>query len=125
MTETLPFGTAFNAFESSVGWIQNGERVLDFNLGNLAVGESREIQFALTIVDAELTGQTISNTASVSDDGRGGPDADITNNADSVTTEVRTLVTNISKRRFLSTSDSGVYDQLRPCLLYTSPSPRD
>ena len=114
VTETLPFGTAFDPFESSVGWIRNGDRVLDFNIGDLAVGESREIQFALSVVDAELAGQTISNTASVSDDGRGGPDADITNNADSVTTEVRILVTNVSKRRFLSTTDSGVYEQLRP-----------
>ncbi len=76
--ESLPAGTVFHAERSSQGWVETSSGNWTFTAGDLAVGESRSIQYAVKVVDSQLT--SVVNQASVTDDGSNGEDNDLTNN---------------------------------------------
>jgi len=94
LTETVPAQTTFNASASSTGWsCQDGSpanTTCTLTIGNvLGNGASRSALFAVNVLTPVLATVTqISNTASVVDDGRNGPDPTPNNNRASTTTPV-------------------------------------
>ena len=60
--EHLHPGTAFDPTNSDAGWVERGDgEHVDFAAGDLAVGESRTIQFAVTVTDVTLIGDNLDN----------------------------------------------------------------
>jgi len=95
ITEIVPANTVFNAGASSTGWTcPNGNtagNTCTLTLGNVAGGgASRSATFAVTVA-AALPGQveTITNTASVADDGSNGTDSTPNDNRASLATPLR------------------------------------
>ena len=77
LTEVLPQYTSFTATGSTPGWADNGDGTFSLSLGTVAGGGvDGSVTFAVT-VDATLpAGVTqTTNSASIADDGTGGPDA--------------------------------------------------
>ncbi len=91
LNETVPANTTFNAGASTAGWscaaITAGS-ACTFTIGALAGGGAGgSVVFAVTADDPVPGGTTqISNTATISDDGTNGADADTGNNTSSDTT---------------------------------------
>jgi uncharacterized repeat protein (TIGR01451 family) len=80
IVESLPAGTTFDATNSTAGWIAVGTNEYRFDIGNLAVGESGQIDFAVVVDDAAAAGVLLNNTATIRDDGTNGTDLDLNNN---------------------------------------------
>lgn len=85
LTETVPAGTTFNAGASSAGWSctpdNNAGSTCTINIGSLSHSAAATKNFAVTVnnpADAALN--TISNTASIADDGSYEPDINAANN---------------------------------------------
>ena len=79
LTDTVPANTAFNAGASTAGWacVPNGNAggVCTLSLGSLAPAASGSATFAVTVANPLPPGTTsISNTASIADDGANGAD---------------------------------------------------
>ena len=86
VTETVPPHTRFAAAASSAGWSCADGAVAGSTctaaLGALAPGEARELDFAVSVVDALPAAATsTTNRASVADDGSQGPDPTPADNA--------------------------------------------
>lgn len=92
INETVPANTTFNAGASTAGWVctpnNNAGSACTFTIGALAGGGAGgSVVFAVTADDPVPSGTTqISNTATISDDGTNGPDADTGNNTSTDTT---------------------------------------
>ena len=89
VTDTVPTNTTFDGAGSDGGWsCSDGAAagtVCTYTVGDLDVGDSAMINFAVE-TDTPLTGgQAIANTASVTDDGTHGPDANTSDNSNSDT----------------------------------------
>ena len=91
LTETVPLHTTFNAGASTAGWSCSNNapagRVCTLAVGALAAGNAGSATFAVTVTSPVPAGvATLSNTASVADDGTNGADATPVNNSDTETT---------------------------------------
>ena len=82
LTENLPANTAFNAAGSTAGWVETSPGIFELAVSDLAAGAVGTADFAVTI-DSPLPGGTtsISNTASIADDGTNGFDPPSNNTA--------------------------------------------
>jgi uncharacterized repeat protein (TIGR01451 family) len=95
LTETVPSNTTFNPTLSSPGWTcvpnNNAGSTCTKTIGSLSVGVPATANFAV-FVNVSITppGTTITNTASIGDDGDNGPDPVPSNNTASDTTTVTT-----------------------------------
>ena len=92
ITQTLPLGTSFDAANSSAGWIETGpgSGVFERSIGSLLAGEAGSVNFAVTVDDPAMAGlDSITDTASIRDDGANGADPTPANNLDN---DVDTLV---------------------------------
>jgi uncharacterized repeat protein (TIGR01451 family) len=79
--ETIPANTTFNGTYSSATWTPTGAGGLSFLVGNLAVGASGTVTFAVNVASPLPGGVTqISNTATIADSGASGPDLNPANN---------------------------------------------
>jgi uncharacterized repeat protein (TIGR01451 family) len=93
ITETVPAGTAFNAGESSVGWVC-APGVSAGSTCTRAVGAvgggggSGALVFGLTVDDPFGAGSEVSNSASIGDDGASGSDLNPADNTTADTTPV-------------------------------------
>ncbi len=88
ITETVPVNSTFNAAASTPGWSCIGA-TCTFPIGNLAVGASGSVAFAVTVVNPLPAGETqIANTASIADDGFNGADPTPGNNSSSDNTPI-------------------------------------
>ena len=80
--EHIQPGTTFDAVNSDAGWTPRGDgEHIDFAAGPLAVGESRTVQYAITVTDVTQIGSDLSNLVDVSDDGVNGGDPIVANNS--------------------------------------------
>ena len=89
--EVVPANTRFNASRSTSGWscanASPAGTVCTYSVGTLPVGPSRTVVFAVTIDNPLPPGTVqISNTATINDDGRNGPDPTPDNNTSTVVT---------------------------------------
>ena len=86
LTETLPANTSFYPSDSAVGWqLTNG--AYHFSIGHLGIGEYSTVNFAVKVAASPPPGtNSISNTASISDDGSHGADLNLSNNSASIST---------------------------------------
>ena len=116
VTEVLPPGTQYVPSESSSGWVDVGDGHFQYAVGDLAVGEIRELRFAITIVDRSIAGAALTNTVQINDDGQGGADLNLLDNMAAVTTSAQLSLGWISKRSLLSTTSTGAYDGLVPIM---------
>jgi autotransporter-associated beta strand protein len=66
LTETVPANTAFNAANSTSGWVHGTGSTYTFSVGSLAAGDTGSVVFAVTVNNSP-TGLTLSNTVSISD----------------------------------------------------------
>jgi uncharacterized repeat protein (TIGR01451 family)/fimbrial isopeptide formation D2 family protein len=87
VTDTVPTNTTFDGPNSDGGWsCSDGDpagTVCTYTIGDLDAGDSTIINFAVE-TDSPLTGgQSITNTASATDDGTHGPDANTADNSNS------------------------------------------
>lgn len=93
ITETVPLNTVFMAAASTPGWVctpdGNANAICVFTIGDLDVGDTGSVQFAL-LVDAPLAAgiTEIVNNTSITDDGSNGPDITPVDNADGDTTPI-------------------------------------
>ena len=83
LTETLPAGTSFDAANSDMGWVETvaGSGVYELAVGDLAVGDSRTVDFAVLVdspIDATIA--QIVNSVVISDDGTNGLDENESDN---------------------------------------------
>jgi uncharacterized repeat protein (TIGR01451 family) len=91
LTETLPAYTSFSLAGSASGWTETfpGSGVLVYQVGNLAVGQTGSVQFAVRINAALPAGvERIENTARIRDDGANGADLNPGNDTGSDTSPV-------------------------------------
>lgn len=112
--EHIVAGTTFNADASDDGWVDrsDGEHI-DFAVGDLAAGEERTIQFAVTVDEVDKIGDRLINLVEIGDDGNNGSDADQTNNVGLLGVSTKVLsADDISKRHLLTTTSTGAYDML-------------
>lgn len=98
ITETVPTNTTFDLAGSTASWVVQstgfnavgGEAagtVLEYAVGTLNGGASTQVQFAVIIDNPLPAGvTTITNTASVADDGTNGPEPTPTNNTTTINT---------------------------------------
>ena len=97
VSDTLPANTSFNPTASSPGWVQVGATdAYTYTAGMLDVGASGVVTYAVT-VDSPLPPGTLSitNTAVISDTGYRGPDPNLADNQDGVSTLLSTGPTNV------------------------------
>lgn len=104
ITESIPAGTAFNASESTSGWVCTAT-TCTFTLGSVPGLATGNVLFALDLVGPFNLGDTFSNTALISDDGNSGADYDSDNNASSVQTTIFGML-------YLTSEDDGTIDGL-------------
>ena len=91
LTETLPAGVAFDAANSTAGWIETspGSGVFNLAIGNLASGQMGSATFAVVVDDPLAAGiDQLVNDVQIMDDGTNGADEDPTDNQDSDTDTV-------------------------------------
>jgi uncharacterized repeat protein (TIGR01451 family) len=91
ITDTLPEGTIFDS-EDNPGWsFDEGTGVLTFTVGSLAAGAQGSATLRLRVADELPDGlDTITNTASIADDGANGADPTPSDNTD---TDINAIVT--------------------------------
>ena len=104
--ETLPLGTNFDVDASSSGWVNVNGLDFEYDLGNIAPGESRAIEFAVVVFSRDLT--VVNNTATVTDNGAAGPDPTPGNNTSSEDTPIEGAT--ITGFAFDDTNRDGVFD---------------
>jgi uncharacterized repeat protein (TIGR01451 family) len=93
LTDVVPVGTTFNAGASTAGWIcvpnTNAGSTCTLTIGNVTAGTGGSAVFAVTVPSPVPAGlESVSNTATVSDDGTNGTDPNPTNNTSTDTTPV-------------------------------------
>jgi uncharacterized repeat protein (TIGR01451 family)/fimbrial isopeptide formation D2 family protein len=93
LTETVPANTAFDAVASSPGWSclpgPGAGSTCTLELGTLAAGASGNASFVVVVDSPFPTGvNEVTNTASIADDGKNGPEIDKANNTGAETTPV-------------------------------------
>ncbi len=88
--ETLPASTAFDSVHSSAGWTQVGSTAqYRMDLGTLSAGQYGSVVFAVVVSDAPPALVTsVTNEASIQDDGSNGADPTPTNNLAAITTAI-------------------------------------
>ncbi|HMD88019.1 MAG TPA: hypothetical protein VKF38_02545 [Anaerolineaceae bacterium] len=88
ITETLPANTSFNAADSTAGWQQTGgSGPFTLSIGSLSIGENGSAKFAVTVASSLPPGTTsLSDAASISDDGSHGTDKNPADNTSTITT---------------------------------------
>ena len=82
--ENLPPGTTFDAVNSDPGWFETapGSGTFQFNVGNLNVGDSGSVAFAVTVDNPVGAGfEVVANLVTIFDDGANGTDDNAGNNA--------------------------------------------
>ena len=92
ITETVPTNSSFDPVNSSGGWVESpvGSGNYVFSVGSLAAGGSGSVMFAVVVDDPLAPGVTLlNNTASISDDGANGADA---NPGDNLTADDTPLI---------------------------------
>ncbi len=87
ITETVPANSQFDSASSSIGWncVPDGAAgsTCQFIVGNLNVGDTGSVDFAVQIDDPLPSGvNELVNTVSITDDGTNGIDPDPDNNTD-------------------------------------------
>ena len=81
LTENLPANTTFNSTYSSAAWDSEGSGLFTLSVGNLPVGGSGTVVFAVNVASPLPGGVTqIANTVSIGDGGDSGPDLNPANN---------------------------------------------
>ncbi len=97
ITETIPQYTTFNEALSDPAWVRVGEtNQYSFSLSSLSGGSGGKIAFAVTVDPVVPDGVLgISNIASISDDGLGGDDPDLSNNSVTIDSLFSTGPTNV------------------------------
>lgn len=120
--EMLLTGTSFDSATSSQGWLDLGSGNYVYSVGDVAVGQTVVVEFAVT-VEQEAAGTELVNTATVEDDGLSGVDANQPSNASTTSTDVAGGASFASKRYFLSSSSSGIYDSLVPHAVANAATP--
>lgn len=117
ITETVPLRTVFTAAVSTAGWSYAAGAapgtVGTFNVGSVPAGAGGAITVAF-LVDATVpVGFTqIDNTATIADDGSGGPDPTPLNNTSTVSTHIPTsdlLITKTVDKPHLSQMDVATF----------------
>ncbi len=93
ITETVPVDTTYNAAGSTAGWSclpsNAAGSICTFTVGNLNVGVSGSLNFAVQVDDPLPTGvNAIFNTVSIEDDGSNGDDSNPDDNSDDEQTSV-------------------------------------
>ena len=90
LSDTLPDNTSFNATDSAAGWQQTGRSgSYTLSIGSLPIGENGSAKFAVTVAASLPPGTaSLSNTASISDDGSHGPDQNPADNTGTITTQL-------------------------------------
>jgi uncharacterized repeat protein (TIGR01451 family) len=94
VSETVPANTLFNAAASDPGWVCADivpGSACTLNLGTLGAGASVEIAYAVSVGTGCILPplvDTVTNSASVTEDGTHGPDANPLNNSDDETTPI-------------------------------------
>ena len=111
VTEILPEGLTFEGARASTGTYDFETGV--WNVGHLADGETAEIVIS-TNVDSEAGAQFVNNAITASSTA----DADTSNNTASATITV-------AEGMAVEPVEMPPMEGGKPCLLYTSPSPRD
>jgi len=88
--ETLPASTAFDSVHSSAGWTQVGSTAqYRMDLGTLSAGQYGSVVFAVVVSDAPPALVTsVTNEASIQDDGSHGADPTPSNNLAAITTAI-------------------------------------
>ena len=96
LTETLPANTTFNAAGSTAGWTLVSGSTYTLAVGGVAAGGTGTATFAVTVnAGTPNSVKSISNTASIADDGTNGPDLSNPNNTN---TKLTALVASIAGR---------------------------
>ncbi|MEM7112422.1 MAG: right-handed parallel beta-helix repeat-containing protein [Chloroflexota bacterium] len=92
ITEMVPANATFNAGASAAGWQQMGAtNEYTFPIGDVAFNETGSVTFAVDLMGDWPAGPTsLTNTASIADDGSHGTDTNPANNGVSETTTVST-----------------------------------
>lgn len=108
ITETVLANTIYNEGASTAGWSctpgNNAGSICIFTVPELAVGDSGDVNFAVTVNSQLPVGaEAIENTARIGDDGAHGADPITANNSDSETTPV-----NAAPNLSLQKTDGGV-----------------
>ncbi len=81
--ETVPTGSTFDLAASTSGWTNIGGNDYRFDIGDLAVGASGSVLFAVKVDSTLPAGQTqLDDTATISDDGTNGSDPTPADNLD-------------------------------------------
>jgi uncharacterized repeat protein (TIGR01451 family) len=89
LTEALPTNATFNSAFSDPRWDTEGGGMFTLTIGNLPVGASGTVFFAVNVNDPLPAGVTeISNTVSIADGGDSGPDLNPNDNTDTDTTPI-------------------------------------
>jgi uncharacterized repeat protein (TIGR01451 family) len=117
ITEELPQYSVYNAAGSTAGWVETspGSGIFTFFVGNVAVGQTGSVQFAVTVSSSLPAGVTqLLNTVSIADDGTNGPDENPADNVDSDRTDV-----DAAPDLSLSKSDSGTVSAAGQVIVYT------
>lgn len=101
ISETVPANTAFNAAASTAGWsCADGSPAgtsCDFSLGTVTAGTSGTVLFAVTINAPVAQGTTsITNTATIADDGTLGADGTPIDNTATITTALITAAQTVA-----------------------------
>ena len=110
INETLPANTTFDSADSTSGWQLVSGAQYQFTVGQVAVGAKSSIVFAVTVATSLPQGVTsISNTASISDDGSHGTDPILSNNSSSASTLITSGPTNVCGT--ISTNTTWTADQ--------------
>jgi uncharacterized repeat protein (TIGR01451 family) len=90
LTENLPANTTFNSTYSDPAWDSEAPGQFTLSVGNLAVGASGTVVFAVNVNNPLPVGTTqISNTVSIGDSGDSGPDLNPANNTFTDTTPIQ------------------------------------
>ena len=108
VTENLPTGSSFNSGSSTSGWSDQGGGAFQFQVGNLASGQSQDLSFAVNITDRTAT--SLSNTASVAEDGSLGAESNTNNNSATDTTPLVSSTGTISGRVYDDSDNNGQFD---------------
>ena len=92
LTELLPANTAFNAAQSSPGWVLDGSHY-ELVIGSVPANTSGTAVFAVTVAIPLPIGVTqIDNTATIEDDASGGTDPNLANNTATDSTPIIPVV---------------------------------
>ncbi|MEM7475135.1 MAG: SdrD B-like domain-containing protein, partial [Planctomycetota bacterium] len=108
VTETLPSGTSFNAGSSTAGWTDQGGGSFQFQIGSMAIGQTRTLSFAVDVTDGSVN--NITNVATVGDDGQQGAEANTSNNTATDNTPIRTSTASINGVVYEDANGNGTFE---------------